>query len=64
MAVSGCTRVGPIGVTGAMNGLTRPSLSWIEHLQRLKEGVPLGVPATVAQIGVEQRRSWVSIFAL
>ena len=45
--MSGCTRAGPIGVTGAMNGLRRPMLSLIVHLQRPKERVPVCVPAAV-----------------
>ena len=62
--MSGRTWAGPIGVTGAMNGLRRPMLSLIEHLQRPKERVPLCVPATVVRTGVnKQRRSWVNIFA-
>ena len=39
-------------------------LSWIQHLQRLKECVPLGVPTVVVQTCANnQRRSWVNIFA-
>jgi hypothetical protein len=54
----------PFGVTGAMNGLRRPMLSLIEHLQWPKERVPVCVPAAVVQTGVDkQRRSWVNIFA-
>ena len=38
-------------------------LSWVEHLLRLKEIVPLGVPIAVVQTCVDKQRwSWVNIF--
>ena len=61
--MNGCTRAGPVRVTGVMNGLRIPMLSWIEHLPRLKERVPIGVPAAIVQTSIDkQRRSWVNIF--
>ena len=62
--MSGCTWAALVRVRGPKNGLTRPLLSWNEHLQGLKELVSLGVPTANVQIRVGKPSwSWVNIFA-
>ena len=45
----GCILDGNVWVSCPGSGLTRPRLSWTEHLQSSKEAIPPGVRATNVQ---------------
>ena len=65
MTVRGCILDGNMGVSCPGSGLTRPRLSWMEHLQSSKEAIPPSECATNVQTRVDKHvKSWRIIFAI
>jgi len=52
--VRACILDGNVWVSCPGSGLTKPRLSWMEHLQSSKEAIPPGVRATNVQTRVDK----------